>query len=136
MLIYSQTEIDVIDDVDAYQTWPGWLMLISRIGIMVRFGLKTVKTVLLFDILTYWITGVVSVLFESNYGFRTSKEQIRFLPAFRCSFAGLVHLFADRRFGRSSSSSSMEDQIATRNRLFSQFSRLRSHGSFTMAYTV
>jgi hypothetical protein len=30
-----QTEVTVIDDVDAYQTWPGWLMLILRTAIMV-----------------------------------------------------------------------------------------------------
>lgn len=34
-LFIKQTELDVIDDVDAYQIWPGWLMLILRIGIMV-----------------------------------------------------------------------------------------------------
>nr|CAG4649218.1 EOG090X03T7 [Scapholeberis mucronata] len=37
LYVWDLTEIDVIDDVDAYQTWPGWLMLISRICIMAWF---------------------------------------------------------------------------------------------------
>lgn len=34
---WDLTEIDVIDDITEYETWPGWLMLILRIGIMVWF---------------------------------------------------------------------------------------------------
>jgi len=36
-LKFSQTELDVIDDLDEYQTWPGWLMLILRTIIMAWF---------------------------------------------------------------------------------------------------
>nr|CAG4646152.1 EOG090X03T7 [Macrothrix elegans] len=37
LYVWDLTELDVIDDVDAYQTWPGWLMLILRVAIMVWF---------------------------------------------------------------------------------------------------
>ncbi|KAK4037190.1 hypothetical protein OUZ56_029230 [Daphnia magna] len=37
LYVWDLTELDVIDDIDAYQTWPGWLMLILRIGIMAWF---------------------------------------------------------------------------------------------------
>lgn len=32
-----QTEVDVISDIDEYQTWPGWLVLASRSSIMLWF---------------------------------------------------------------------------------------------------
>jgi len=32
-----QTEIDVIEDIDEYQTWPGWFMLLLRVFIMFWF---------------------------------------------------------------------------------------------------
>jgi len=32
-----QTEVDVIEDIDEYQTWPGWLILILRTVIMMWF---------------------------------------------------------------------------------------------------
>lgn len=35
--IIFQTEVDIISDVDEYQTWPGWLVLASRSGIMLWF---------------------------------------------------------------------------------------------------
>lgn len=28
--ISFQTEVDIISDIDEYQTWPGWLVLVSR----------------------------------------------------------------------------------------------------------
>ena len=32
-----QTEVDIIEDIDEYQTWPGWLILVFRSLIMVWF---------------------------------------------------------------------------------------------------
>lgn len=32
-----QTEVDIIEDIDEYQTFPGWIMLIFRLVIMVWF---------------------------------------------------------------------------------------------------
>lgn len=32
-----QTEVDVIEDIDEYQTWPGWLILILRTVVMAWF---------------------------------------------------------------------------------------------------
>jgi len=32
-----QTEVDVIEDIEEYQTWPGWLILILRTVIMMWF---------------------------------------------------------------------------------------------------
>lgn len=34
---HFQTEVDVISDIDEYQTWPGWLVLASRSSIMLWF---------------------------------------------------------------------------------------------------
>jgi hypothetical protein len=35
--LLPQTEVDVIEDIDEYQTWPGWLILILRTIIMMWF---------------------------------------------------------------------------------------------------
>lgn len=35
--MFEQTEVDVIEDIDEYQTWPGWLTLALRVLIMVWF---------------------------------------------------------------------------------------------------
>nr|CAG4650052.1 EOG090X03T7 [Sida crystallina] len=37
LYVWDLTEVDVIDDIDEYQTWPGWLMLILRTVIMAWF---------------------------------------------------------------------------------------------------
>lgn len=29
-LVRLQTEVDVVSDIDEYQTWPGWIVLILR----------------------------------------------------------------------------------------------------------
>lgn len=35
--IYFQTEVDIIEDIDEYQTWPGWFILLFRSAIMIWF---------------------------------------------------------------------------------------------------
>ncbi|CAG7725104.1 unnamed protein product [Allacma fusca] len=37
LYVWNQTEVDVIEDIDEYQTWPGWLILILRTIIMMWF---------------------------------------------------------------------------------------------------
>lgn len=37
---FSQTEVDIIEDIDEYQTWPGWLILGLRCLIIVWFLLE------------------------------------------------------------------------------------------------
>lgn len=37
LYIWNQTEVDVVSDIDEYQTWPGWLVIISRSMIMLWF---------------------------------------------------------------------------------------------------
>lgn len=37
LYVWNMTEIDVISDIDEFQTWPGFLVLISRSGIMLWF---------------------------------------------------------------------------------------------------
>lgn len=37
LYVWNMTEIDVISDIDEFQTWPGFLVLISRCGIMLWF---------------------------------------------------------------------------------------------------
>jgi len=32
-----QTEVDIIEDIDEYQTWPGWFILLFRSAIMIWF---------------------------------------------------------------------------------------------------
>lgn len=34
---YFQTEVDIIEDIDEYQTWPGWFILFFRSTIMIWF---------------------------------------------------------------------------------------------------
>jgi len=41
-----QTEVDIIEDIDEYQTWPGWLILIFRTVIMGWFLLELRYTML------------------------------------------------------------------------------------------
>lgn len=37
LYVWNMTEIDVVSDIDEFQTWPGFLVLISRSGIMLWF---------------------------------------------------------------------------------------------------
>nr|CAG4651714.1 EOG090X03T7 [Triops cancriformis] len=37
LYVWDRTEVDVIEDIDVYQTWPGWLILILRTLIMAWF---------------------------------------------------------------------------------------------------
>jgi hypothetical protein len=46
MFFVSQTEVDIIEDIDEYQTWPGWLILIFRTLIMGWFLLELRYTML------------------------------------------------------------------------------------------
>lgn len=39
-----QTEVDIIEDIDEYQTWPGWLILTLRWVIMIWFLLELRNT--------------------------------------------------------------------------------------------
>jgi len=35
--VFFQTEVDIIEDIDEYQTWPGWFILLFRSAIMIWF---------------------------------------------------------------------------------------------------
>ncbi|ODM91327.1 Transmembrane protein [Orchesella cincta] len=37
LYVWKETEVDVIEDIDEYQTWPGWFILILRTVIMIWF---------------------------------------------------------------------------------------------------
>jgi hypothetical protein len=37
MISFFQTEVDIIEDIDEYQTWPGWFILLFRSAIMIWF---------------------------------------------------------------------------------------------------
>ncbi|GLH09158.1 Integral membrane protein GPR180 [Gryllus bimaculatus] len=37
LYVWNMTEVDIIEDIDEYQTWPGWLIIIFRTLIMVWF---------------------------------------------------------------------------------------------------
>nr|CAD7439405.1 unnamed protein product [Timema bartmani]CAD7459062.1 unnamed protein product [Timema tahoe] len=41
-----QTEVDIVDDIDEYQTWPGWLIIVFRTLIMVWFLYELRNTML------------------------------------------------------------------------------------------
>lgn len=43
---YFQTEVDIIEEIDEYQTWPGWLVLTLRVAIMVWFILELRNTMI------------------------------------------------------------------------------------------
>lgn len=46
LYVWNMTEVDVIDDIDEYQTFPGWIMLIFRLIIMVWFLYELRSTML------------------------------------------------------------------------------------------
>lgn len=37
IVTFFQTEVDIIEDIDEYQTWPGWLIIVFRTIIMIWF---------------------------------------------------------------------------------------------------
>ncbi|KAG4077941.1 hypothetical protein HA402_013441 [Bradysia odoriphaga] len=37
LYVWNRTEVDIISDIDEYQTWPGWLVLACRSSIMLWF---------------------------------------------------------------------------------------------------
>lgn len=43
-----QTEVDIIEDIDEYQTWPGWLIIVFRSLIMIWF-LYELRTTMLYE---------------------------------------------------------------------------------------
>lgn len=45
---YFQTEVDIIEDIDEYQTWPGWLIIVFRSLIMIWF-LYELRTTMLYE---------------------------------------------------------------------------------------
>lgn len=45
---FLQTEVDIIEDIDEYQTWPGWLIIVFRTLIMVWF-LYELRTTMLYE---------------------------------------------------------------------------------------
>ncbi|GBP97390.1 hypothetical protein EVAR_70528_1 [Eumeta japonica] len=44
--IMSRTEVDIIEEIDEYQTWPGWLILALRVIIMAWFVLELRNTMM------------------------------------------------------------------------------------------
>lgn len=44
LYVWNMTEVDIIEDIDEYQTWPGWLILILRWVIMIWFLLELRNT--------------------------------------------------------------------------------------------
>lgn len=46
--INLQTEVDIIEDIDEYQTWPGWLIIVFRTLIMVWL-LYELRTTMLYE---------------------------------------------------------------------------------------
>lgn len=46
LYIWNTTEVDIIEEIDEYQTWPGWLILALRVAIMAWFVLELRHTML------------------------------------------------------------------------------------------
>ena len=46
LYVWNTTEVDIVEDIDEYQTWPGWLILILRTLIMGWFLLELRDTML------------------------------------------------------------------------------------------
>ncbi|PZC83687.1 transmembrane protein 145 [Helicoverpa armigera] len=40
LYVWNTTEVDIIEEIDEYQTWPGWLILALRVAIMTWFVLE------------------------------------------------------------------------------------------------
>ncbi|KAL1458112.1 hypothetical protein WDU94_008286 [Cyamophila willieti] len=48
LYVWNMTEVDIIEDIDVYQTWPGWLILILRTFISAWF-LSELRTTMLYE---------------------------------------------------------------------------------------
>ncbi|XP_066260308.1 transmembrane protein 145 isoform X1 [Euwallacea similis] len=48
LYVWNLTEVDIIEDVDEYQTWPGWLIIVFRTLIMCWF-LYELRTTMLYE---------------------------------------------------------------------------------------
>lgn len=48
LYVWNLTEVDIIEDIDEYQTWPGWLMIVFRSLIMIWF-LYELRTTMLYE---------------------------------------------------------------------------------------
>ncbi|KAI5736953.1 hypothetical protein M8J76_008819 [Diaphorina citri] len=48
LYVWNKTEVDIIEDIDEYQTWPGWLILILRTFISGWF-LTELRTTMLYE---------------------------------------------------------------------------------------
>lgn len=46
LYVWNLTEVDIIEDIDEYQTWPGWLIIIFRSLIMIWFVFELRNTML------------------------------------------------------------------------------------------
>ncbi|CAD6241939.1 GSCOCG00009385001-RA-CDS [Cotesia congregata] len=44
LYVWNMTEVDIIEDIDEYQTWPGWFILLFRSAIMIWFLLELRNT--------------------------------------------------------------------------------------------
>ncbi|GLV33763.1 uncharacterized protein CBL_11350 [Carabus blaptoides fortunei] len=48
LYVWNLTEVDIIEEIDEYQTWPGWLIIIFRSLIMVWFVFE-LRTTMLYE---------------------------------------------------------------------------------------
>ncbi|KAJ8977187.1 hypothetical protein NQ317_018068 [Molorchus minor] len=48
LYVWNLTEVDIIEDIDEYQTWPGWLIIVFRSLIMIWF-LYELRTTMLYE---------------------------------------------------------------------------------------
>ncbi|XP_063625655.1 transmembrane protein 145 [Cydia splendana] len=46
LYVWNTTEVDIIEEIDEYQTWPGWLILTLRVAIMSWFVLELRNTMM------------------------------------------------------------------------------------------
>ncbi|KAL7293736.1 hypothetical protein TKK_0012806 [Trichogramma kaykai] len=48
LYVWNMTEVDIIEDIDEYQTWPGWFILFFRTMIMVWF-LRELRNTMMYE---------------------------------------------------------------------------------------
>ncbi|XP_046399873.1 transmembrane protein 145-like isoform X1 [Ischnura elegans] len=48
LYVWNMTEVDIIEDIDEYQTWPGWLVVVFRTLISIWFLLE-LRTTMLYE---------------------------------------------------------------------------------------
>ncbi|KAL0831433.1 hypothetical protein ABMA28_002236 [Loxostege sticticalis] len=46
LYVWNTTEVDIIEEIDEYQTWPGWLILTLRVAIMTWFVIELRNTMI------------------------------------------------------------------------------------------